>query len=435
MAGIVVYPPPILIAPPTGTSRLHVVELDKSLVAKPNRRVRLGRTKRKTAVTSFGNPSATLLLNAWTLFHAASKTEFATSFSAPDAIDRALRTAGLHNSRFVWNTTNLRKTDDNVFALEEFADAGLAGRIGEAVAYLMMVGFGYAYWDRASTVMARAFKAAKISHPEELRAAKAIGKPVRRLQPDFVFEKISGEVALMESKGGFVNDANDRPSTKRDLSKALTQLGAWSGVVSPPPSKSFAFGTYIRDESDKKDVSLVAYVDPPGEESADIPSAQIPPDLIRRCNYGAWLRGMGFSRSGAALRDLLEIATAEVNLPVLNIRGRKYATVVLGYRSSPAFPFGWSPMDMPPFHFDLPRTLLVMGLDANVLRNIGNVLRNPVQSSLHEQELKGQVEPSTGRPDEPYQGQWSAMPDGSCVGVVGRDVFAKGLSATETFYL
>ena len=42
---------------------------------------------------------------------------------------------------------------------------------------------------------------------------------------------------------------------------SAAELGAWSGMISPTPGKSFAIGTYFRDASDSTgDPSLIAFV-------------------------------------------------------------------------------------------------------------------------------------------------------------------------------
>jgi hypothetical protein len=174
-----------------------------------------------------------------------------------------------------------------------------------------------------------------MTHPERVKKAKAIASKlgVARpdLEPDFAFEKAAGEVSLMESKGSFVHPVNDNPSTKDDLRHALNQLGAWSGMISPTPGKSFAIGTYFRDASDSTgDPSLIAFVDPPGEADGAAPPAEFPNDWVRRGNYGAWLMGMGFAESGNALRNGSELGLPGRQIPVVNLGGRNFAVTIEG---------------------------------------------------------------------------------------------------------
>lgn len=431
MAQLIIPPQPVVLTPPSGASTLPLVELDEGKVKTERRQVRLrkGSKKRKEADCSFGNFVGSLPFTAWEFFHAAKKSELASSFSAAQADRRAFAFAFEHEETFIWNTSNFRKTDSAVFALEDFASSGLAGRVGEAVAYLTMVKRGYIFWDRCATVWERAARQAKISHAEQLQVARyvasrvASGRPQN--EPDFVFEKSNGEVALMEAKGSFVDPVKDNPSAKGDLRQALTQLAAWSGVIVPVPEKSFAIGTYLREEQDNgDDPSLIAFVDPPGEEILDFTSVRLPPDLIRRCNYGAWLTGMGLLSAGRSLRDSHRKAVEVISLPVVEVANHKFAVVPLGWeplapeRAMVIEPW-WSEF-APLRPWVLSDSLFVMGIEVEVLQTLGEAIHGLDPAALKQIKVLEYAELSRATPQGVH---WSIMPDGSFIGTVARDQF------------
>ena len=168
-----VLPKPITVSVPTGRSQLPIVELDRSTVLADRKRIRMrkGSKKRAAANCSFGEFQEHLEVDAWPLFHAAKKTELATTFTTDDVDRRALCFAQEHAGLFHWNTGNLRRVDRNLFALEDHAESGLAGRFGAAVAYLTMIRKHYVFWDRISVLWDRAAKKSRITHPERVKLA------------------------------------------------------------------------------------------------------------------------------------------------------------------------------------------------------------------------------------------------------------------------
>ena len=148
-------------------------------------RIRRGSTKRSKSDCSFGKFSEHLSIDAWQFFHAAKKTELTTTFTTSQVDRRALLFAAEHSEFFVWNTGNLRRVDRSVFSLEDFAEGGLAGRFGEAVAYLTMVKWGYVYWDRIATLWERAVAKSGMTHPERVKRAKAIASKLGVARPDW----------------------------------------------------------------------------------------------------------------------------------------------------------------------------------------------------------------------------------------------------------
>jgi hypothetical protein len=292
-----------------------------------------------------------------------------------------------------------------------------------------------------------------MTHPGQLQRASIVKRAVRSRrptsEPDFVFERTSRDVALMEAKGSVVNPAKDRPNVKADLSQALKQLDAWTGVITPKPKKSFAIGTYLRGEDDKsEDPSLIAFVDPPGSSpgtsggvgpegpASDAPmpaEGGTPSDVVRRCNYGAWLSGMGLVQSGSALRALRERATERLSLPVVRVGQRDVAITVVGLRHMAG---DLANLFLDPWGFPSPRwhrwlhnrQVLVIGLQVSVMRALGVALRD----------LRARIEaPEDSQADSPLTSDnlryASFMPDGSFVGLLDADLLegAKG----ETFDL
>lgn len=429
---------------------MPIIELTKAAV-EGKKDVRLRGKKREAAETSFGNSSDTLRLSPMRLFHAAVKTRFAASFTQDAMHEAAVEFGAANRTRLVWGTGNLRKSDTDVLAHAEFDEATLAGRFGEAIAYLTMIKFGYAYWDRCTTVWARAAKAAKLSHAEQLRAAKFLKSKFKARtrtkhldkEPDFVFETKGRQVALMESKGSFVDPGKDNPSTKGDLKGALVQLTSWSKLIRPAPKKSFAIGTYLRDESDKADPSLVAWVDPEGEQDDNLPAVALPPDLIRRCNYAAWLDSMGIGASATALREGLEKPREQVALPVFRMGDREFAVTVLGLKYGPGVslrphPFWLDlpfPLDLWSFGLREPRGALVLGLDAGVLKAVGEAISQPHEATLLNLDVKDVEVAARGTYEPEDDSQRSVMPDGSFVGLLSRSELESLFRSVETFDL
>lgn len=448
MSSGLALPPPLTITAPTGTATLHLVELDRAAVMSPRKQIRLrkGSKKHSEADCSFGDfDSSELKVDAWPFFHAAKKTELATTYTSAQVDRRALSYAAEYADVFVWNAGNLRRVDRSVFALEDFSDAGLAGRFGEAIAYLAMHSWGYKYFDRISVLWERAASLSGMTHPEQVQNAQILasklGVPRPDLEPDFAFEKASGDVALMESKGSFVHPTNDNPSTKNDLRHALDQLAAWSGMIAPTPAKSYAIGTYFRDKSDASgDPSLVTYVDPPGRRDAELRPVEFRRDLIRRGNYGSWLVGMGFSVSGNALRASVELRLPERRMPVVSIGGREYALAIERVLVNPSrFPFDhfWTMQLLNemfvfgshtrvPSHFWQDMGIdgfQVLGIDTNILHQAEESLVNSASMSLLEAEELNPEEPLQSRmPDNNYI-SGSIFADGAYYGVIAPNLF------------
>lgn len=385
--------------------------------ARARLRFRSGSAARAQHASSFGDYSDSLTFSAWNFFHAAKKTELASSFTKSFADRRAQGFAFEHADTFIWDTDNFRKVDSDIFQLEDFASSGLAGRVGEAMAYLTMMKWGYVYWDRLASVWSRAARQKKITHSQQLHAAKllaAVGMKSPSTEPDFVFEKANRTVALVEAKGSFVNPRMDNPTTKADMRKALIQLGGWSKLIAPKPSAVFGIGTYLREESDVgSDDSLIAFVDPPGEVGADLEPVDLPKDLIRRANYGVWLVGMGLGNAGRALMEMREKPAEQVSLPATSIDGMDIAFAPMAWSfSDETLHFPPSPLWWHEFGYR-PHRMVAMGLRVEVLRLLEKAIRMPSAPVL--MDIEGEPLPMRGRD------YWSVMPDGSFLGRIRED--------------
>ncbi len=410
---------------------MPLVELDKATVRAKHKSVLLPKAHRANSDCSYGAFGAQLEFTAWEMFHAAKKTELTRTFTQTRAQELGLLMAHEHHDHFVWDTKNFRCADGSRLWLEDFGVTGLAGRIGEAMAYLTMVKWGYVYWDRVATVWLRAAQTNQIQHREMLKAARYTGLVARgafSLQPDFVFEKQDGTTSLMEAKGSFVSPGNDRPDVKSPLKHGLEQLDAWASLILPAPTSSIAIGTFLREAADSSgDPSLILHVDPPPPNRPDVRPVEILPDQIRRGNYGAWLAAMGLRQSGSALVARRKPRTTRVSLPVATINGRQFALSIQGWRADKQR-FGlvpWWPIEL--MHMPWRSQLEVLdlfgingafavGLETSMLRVVERAVESPDAAILMELEPLTNIAESGGQREGGFYG--SVMPDGSLMGVI-----------------
>lgn len=449
MTHILLPSQPLVISPPNGTSRLPLVEIDKTTVQTKYKSILLPKAQRQAADCSYGSFGATpLQFTAWELCHAAKKTELTRPFTPQRADELALLFAHEHHDRFIWNTGNLRCADGSGLWLEDFSGKGLAGRIGEALAYLTMTKiWGYAYWDRIASVWMRAASNATINHTDMVRVARFTGSLAGQsidLQPDFVFEKPDKTVALMEAKGSFVTPGNDRPDVKGPLKHGLDQTAKWASLIVPPPAKSIAIASLLREASDScSDPSLILHVDPPTDETPDIEPVEYRPDTIRRGNFGAWLIGMGFRNSGFALAERRESDTATVELPVITLNGVDFALSIQGWRVNrhQFAPFPWWSFDLrhvPLRHrFEFLRDIGVtgiyaLGLEIGTLRAVSAALLDPASNSMMDLPIFDFGRQSGMQSQDGFYG--SVFPDGSLLGIVSNRYLDREMR-TETFEL
>jgi hypothetical protein len=403
----------ILILPPRGSSRLPYVEIPRHKVEKKGASIKLrkGSKAAASANCSYGDFQGTLDFNAWRFFHAAKKTELAGSFAVADGVYAALLAGAEFRRFFEWLPPNFRIRDQGVFSRIDATRTYLAGRSGVAINSLLMNEWDYVFWDHIPTLYERALRHANISHAESARRATIITSKYRSAapakEPDFAFEKATGEVALMESKGKFVNPGDANPPAKGDLKEGLEQLDQWPQLITPTPQKTFVIGTYLRETSDNTEQSLILYVDPPPRREPEIEAVRFPRDWIRRGNYGNWLVGMGLELAGFALREGREKPVEEVTLPIITIGGRPFAFTIegIGVSSRARLLDGHEFFHWPEFMPTNSR-FVVTGIDVAVLRLIERSLRNAADLSLLEIEPLPVIELP-----EAFYG--STLPDGS----------------------
>lgn len=440
---------PLIVAPPTGASQLPLVEINKRRVQTKYKRILLPMTQRAYTDCSYGSfNSGPLAFTAWDLYHAAKKTELTRTFTARRAYELALLFAREHYDRFIWDTNNLRCVDGSGMWLEDFSGKGLAGRTGEALAYLTMTKmWGYAYWDRVASVWLRAARNCNIRHEEMVHVARFTGNLSGQSfepQPDFVFERKDKAVALMEAKGSFVTPGNENPNAKSILKHGLEQLASWAPLITPSPAKSLVIGSFLREASDPcSDPSLILHVDPPLDGTPRTEPVKLRQDEIRRGNFGAWLIGMGFLNSGFALINRRETEVAGVNLPIVTLNGVDFALSIQGWRVDRPLPVHSSrwPFEMLCalwlHRFELQKDIgvsgiYVLGLEVQTLRAVCAALRDPssgVMMDLPDIDFGKQRDASVS---EVFYG--SIMPDGSILGIISSRHFEQEMR-TEKFLL
>jgi hypothetical protein len=371
------------IDPPQGRSCLPVVELDRTLVAARGKQIARSIDKWEPnadaiLTTTFGHANASLSLQSWSFYHAAAKTELARSFLPSDVTENAQGIYLSTRSLLEWDEDNLRLRKGGVFSRKDAARKSYASRFGEAILYLFMINNDYVYWDHLPSLVERAMNKAVINHSEQVRVARAIRskmKPSDRpmKQPDFAFETAARQVALAEAKGAFVTPGTTAKSLKGDLDYALKQLAAWDSLITPRPTKSFAVGTYFRETGDPSpEPSLIAFVDPNGDDEVQATAVPFPDDWIRRGNYGAWLYGMRLFESATALRNGYAIKLPKRKFLTITIGPRKFAIVLHSLIGTPFLPaFFYHPAFFRWFgDFEQHPDIQILGLDTEILSAI-----------------------------------------------------------------
>ncbi|RNC81381.1 MAG: hypothetical protein ED559_06200 [Phycisphaera sp.] len=417
MTPVPFFPPCLTVADFTNAhAMLPLIELDRARVERKNARIR-----------PLPDARNHLPFTAWSLYHAGKKAELACSF-ATDQIDHIAQCfANEHHRLFRWNGEVLRLTAGVTDVYESAAQASRARLVGEGMLLLAMQHEGYAFWDRFDLLVKRALRKQPLNHPESVRRARAVSKRLETgrvgKRSDFVVENAKGQSALAEAKGGFLSPFVTR-DIKSDLRKALQQITATKSLIFPQPAKTYAVGTYLREVDDLHDEgSLIAFVDPEGQDDADL-TVELPPDWVRRGNYAAWLLGMGFAEAANSLRNGVAHEGLRVSLPVKRIGSHEYAYVITGAGLNPRnlrrflrdFRHHWPHHLAEWFFFDPGRhevELSIIGLRVDVLDSISVAL-----TSADANPLLG-VEPAFEIDIAPFGG--SVMPDGSMCGAISTE--------------
>ncbi|QDU44582.1 hypothetical protein Mal52_30670 [Symmachiella dynata] len=370
---------------PRGSSTVPIVELEKSAVSTPNRRIVRSPQKwpnddSALATTCLGHAKTELPIEAWQFYHAAAKTELAGSFDEDAVKMGALGIAFQTASLLRWSGETLRLRRSGIFSRKDSSRTALAGRFGEAATYLFMLQQGYIYWDHIPSLLERAMNDVRISHNEQVQFAQLIKKRFKRKtpekEPDFAFETGQGVVALAEAKGAFVPPDSSPKMVKQNLAEGLEQVDAWANLISPQPKKLFAVGLYLREEADPyPDSSLLAFVDPETDATAD-ETVPFRNDWIRRGNYGAWLIGMGLVGAGMALRSAQTTDTSARHLVVISFGEESFAIVTKSEMKALGLALiEWNVFlalirSYPGVNVDVP----IMGIDVSILRSVEDII-------------------------------------------------------------
>lgn len=323
------------------SSKLPYYELDKATIRKPRANIRPFRyPKGFTKDPNYEDqpdPPNELTIDSSRLAHAIIKADCARR--APLHILDAGASGFLleHKYLFEWHPDNLRLAESMAAFYADFSRTSLSGRIAQGMAILFMEERSFPFVERFATAL-RLIKAGK--HPR-VRLSGNVPSKI----PDFIFQEGgngTGEFALVESKGGFVDPKEDAPNIKGALGEALGQLDGWDTVLSPAPRQTFAIATYLRESVDlREEPSLIAYVkseEEPLSTSHTKPRhphpKQFSQDMLRRGNYSAWLWGMGFVEFSKALQLSLPYNSPSGTYRKLRLGDEEYALTVLGWRTN-----------------------------------------------------------------------------------------------------
>ncbi|TPI12224.1 hypothetical protein FJW06_17650 [Mesorhizobium sp. B4-1-3] len=344
-----------------GRSNLPVHELAKAKVEKPH-----GRTR------PLPKASGNVQFSAWRLAHAVKKADCLRWQTAPI---RWVGAAGflLENGHlFDWTTSEWCLNDGMSSFYADFSGSGLAGRIAQGMALLLLEDKGYAYVGRFETEWRQ--RAATQNRQWPAGKTKA---------PDFIAENGQKQWVLAESKGGF-SSPGKKPPIKGALKDGLTQLDGWDKYINPQPIKSFAIGTFLREAGDTLgETSLVAFVDPEPEVPEN--PVEFPRDAVRRANYASWLSLMGLDEAAARLR-VGEGEPQRYEIPLLTVGERQYAVSIASVmprhpdlssrefgRDWPFWPFPWLRDGI---------DIELVGLDLKVLRALSSATLSVDASEL-----------------------------------------------------
>ncbi|HET8539137.1 MAG TPA: hypothetical protein VFL83_04630 [Anaeromyxobacter sp.] len=390
---------------PSGRTSIPVYELDRKRVARPSARIRPFDFAKGFVPASVGQ-RYDLEVSAWRLFHAAAKVDLARSFTADETRRRAVALAELYRGLLAWGP-QLRLSPGGAASYRDFYRSDAAGRLAEALAHLLMHDrFGYVYWDHLASLL----RGRASIHPEQIRR-KFRGRPRPGPEPDFVFEDAAGQVALAESKGGFVTRGGSPPAIATQLRTALKQLAGWDGAFEPPARKAFAIGAFLRELDDPDpEPSLVAFVDPPAREPPERQRRSPPPDWVRRGNYGSWLVGMGHRAAGASLRAGVSFPEREAWFRLLRVAGRQFAVAATGILTSPTGSrFG--------------AAVHVRGLELGIMRRVARALTSGADETLAAATPLPVSRDLERTSDVPFEG--SLLADGTLEGTVDPKALAE----------
>lgn len=335
----------------TGTAVLPTYEADRAALAVKGRAIRPFDPATGFKARPKGSTPGRLPIDARLLMLAAAKTEFARSFDFAEAEEQAVGLWIRYKPLLILDGGPLRIAPRQLFARKDASMTFDSGRLGEGMGHLFMAQRSYVFWDHLPTLLAAVNHGRRITHAEQTRVAKilkAANVTDPDEQPDFVCETAAGDVALLECKGSFLAYGERYSADPSVLRKALSQLGAWAKLVSPTPPKSFAVGTFVREDGDTtNEPGMIAWADPPGEPGVDGALPPLPRDAIRRGHYGALLGLMGFVDGGRDLRLRVQRRPSPTLALTALIGKRSFVVSPVDYRSRwrPRAPGLWLGLD------------------------------------------------------------------------------------------
>jgi hypothetical protein len=358
-----------------------------------------------------------LRFTAWEIFHAACKTRY-EKVSAGLQLQFAAAAFGvLYGPLFNWSGSDGIELDAGASSmLKDSEHSATSGRFGEAFLHLVMMSKGFIYWDHLPRFYSS--KRASFAHSWEIKSkvASIVGfKRGNDREPDYVFEKSSGELALGEAKGK-ICDHNGSSSIVADLDGALAQLAPWMSRLSPAPANAFATSTCLVEPSSTEassHPSVIAWVDPPGDQvrGDDLPRA----DLVRRGNYAHWLELMGLYRAAEAVRLCRSAQLPKRPFRTIMVAGREYlflGSSAVSVASSVAWvPDWWRLIDPDKHDFQSDSrafTPLLIGLDCEVASALEDVIARGESAELRVVREVRSVRAPEGR-------SMSIFPDGSMI--------------------
>lgn len=361
------------VAQALGTRSVRVWEWDKADVLKQ-------RLPNNPVWTDFAAEHPRLHFSGWQLAHAVVKADFLTTINPVlPGLGFLLQSCDVLALN---HTPNLRVIDNIASTLNDFAFTAFSGRIAQGIAILFATRMKYIYTGH-------------------LGSDPAVGKGIRAA--DFIFENISKERMILESKGSFSLATNDPTKVKTVLKNALQeQVYPWLANISPPATKGFATYTCCREESGLED-SAIIFVDPQGETS-DQP-IEIGKSWVRRRNYSAWLDAMGLPGPAERLRDSRDAVPHLLNLLIISVTGRRIAVMLT-----------WDPEAKFGFYG--------LGIEEKAINAISEAIGGREADLVEYPGIEGWDDGALGRLGEP---SGSLMPDGTFLGRVdARDIIGWG---------
>ncbi|WP_149363174.1 hypothetical protein [Rhodanobacter sp. T12-5] len=376
----------------------------------------------KTSIRPLPAPTDNLRFSMWRLAHAVKKAECVNPVLASMANSMTLGFLLENQHLFDYSGTQFNLADGAASYLDDFSQTGLTGRVAQGFALLQMENEGYAFVGRFDTFRKKCGVAVPtVPSRRRNRLGKLIPKRIR--SPDFVVETKSGDRALVESKGSFLNGGKVA-DIKGSMSDALKQLAPWGSQFSPAITKKFAVGTYLREpESTDREPSLMAIVDPEGGQDED--AVPVPPDLVRRLNYAGWLSAMGYRAPSRNLVSPHSTDRVRETFQVAEFGGGRYAYVPIAWVPPQKpddllrvfhLPTGWpGEYSIANFHETDNQMIVVLALDIQVLERVARASRSRSWSSLEDASSDpGDAGAFTKRDDE----RGNRFSDGSFMGLV-----------------